>query len=156
MRPIFNISEVHVQNINPEYSLEGLMLKLKLQYFGYLMQRANSLEKTLMLGKTEGRGEGGSRGWDDWRASSSQWTSVWTSFRRQWRTEKPGVLLFLCRKASDTTRRLDNNVQNKTRKTLQTSGLYPNGLDRYMKYLTENFKNVLKTITKHSDWWLIK
>ena len=41
--------------INPEYSLEGLMLKLKLQYFGHLMQRANSLEKTLMLGKIEGR-----------------------------------------------------------------------------------------------------
>ena len=41
--------------INPEYSLEGLMLKLKLQYFGHLMQRAYSLEKTLMLGKTEGR-----------------------------------------------------------------------------------------------------
>ena len=40
---------------NPEYSLEGLMLKLKLQYFGHLMQRANSLEKTLMLGKIEGR-----------------------------------------------------------------------------------------------------
>ena len=39
--------------MNPKYSLEGLMLKLKLQYFGYLMQRANSLEKTLMLGKTE-------------------------------------------------------------------------------------------------------
>ena len=43
------------KEINPEYSLEGLMLKLKLQYFGHLMQRANSLEKTLMLGKTEGR-----------------------------------------------------------------------------------------------------
>ena len=41
--------------INPEYSLEGLMLKLKLQYFGHLMERANSLEKTLMLGKIEGR-----------------------------------------------------------------------------------------------------
>ena len=41
--------------MNPKYSLEGLMLKLKLQYFGYLMQRANSLENTLMLGKTEGR-----------------------------------------------------------------------------------------------------
>ena len=43
------------KEINPEYSLEGLMLKLKLQYFGHLMQIANSLEKTLMLGKTEGR-----------------------------------------------------------------------------------------------------
>ena len=41
------------KEINPEYSLEGLMLKLRLQYFGHLMKRANSLEKTLMLGKTE-------------------------------------------------------------------------------------------------------
>ena len=44
-----------LKEINPEYSLEGLMLKLKFQYFGHLMQRTDSLEKTLMLGKTEGR-----------------------------------------------------------------------------------------------------
>ena len=44
-----------LKEISPEYSLEGLMLKLKLQYFGHLMQRADSLEKILMLGKTEGR-----------------------------------------------------------------------------------------------------
>ena len=44
-----------LKEINPEYSIEGLMLKLKLQYFGHLMQRANSLEKTMKLGKTEGR-----------------------------------------------------------------------------------------------------
>ena len=44
-----------LKEINPEYSLEGLMLKLKLQYFGHLIQKANSLEKTLMLGKIEGR-----------------------------------------------------------------------------------------------------
>ena len=49
-----------LKEINPEYSLEELMLKLKLQYFGYLMQRANSLEKTLMLGKIEGKRR---RGW---------------------------------------------------------------------------------------------
>ena len=49
------------EEINPEYSLEGLMLKLKLQYFGHPMPRADSLEKTLMLGKTEGR-EGDDRG----------------------------------------------------------------------------------------------
>ena len=47
-----------LKEISPEYSLEGLMLKLKLQYFGCLMQRADSLEKTLMLGKTEGRRSG--------------------------------------------------------------------------------------------------
>ena len=45
------------KEINPEYSLERLMLKLKLQYFGHLMRRADSLEKTLMLGKSEGRGK---------------------------------------------------------------------------------------------------
>ena len=47
-----------LKEINPDYSLEGLMLKLKLQYFGHLMQRADSLEKTLMLGKTEGKRRG--------------------------------------------------------------------------------------------------
>ena len=47
-----------LKEINPEYSLEGLILKLKLQYFGHLMQRADSLEKTLMLGKIEGRRRG--------------------------------------------------------------------------------------------------
>ena len=46
-----------LNKINPEYSLEGLMLKLKLQYFGHLMQRPNSLEKILILGKIEGGGE---------------------------------------------------------------------------------------------------
>ena len=49
------IKQSILKEINPEYSLEGLMLKLKLQYFGDLMQRANSLEKTLTLGKIEGR-----------------------------------------------------------------------------------------------------
>ena len=48
-----------LKETNPEYSLEGLMLKLKLQSFGCLMQRANSLEKTLMLGKIKGRGQRG-------------------------------------------------------------------------------------------------
>ena len=50
-----------LKEINPEYSLEGQMLKLKLQYFGHLMQRANSFEKTLMLGKIEGRRRRGQR-----------------------------------------------------------------------------------------------
>ena len=56
-----------LKKISPEYSLEGLMLKLKLQYFGHLMQRAHSLEKTLMLGKIEGKRRSGQqrmRWWD--------------------------------------------------------------------------------------------
>ena len=48
-------NQLILKDISPEYSLEGLMLKLKLQYFGHLMQRTNSLENTLMLGKIEGR-----------------------------------------------------------------------------------------------------
>ena len=51
-----------LKEINPEYSLEGLMLNLKLQYFSHLMQRADSVEKILMLGKTEGRRRGDDRG----------------------------------------------------------------------------------------------
>ena len=55
------VKTINPKEINPEYSLEGLMLKLKLQYFGHLMQRADSLEKTLMLAKIEGRRRGGQR-----------------------------------------------------------------------------------------------
>ena len=50
-----DIEPVNSKEINPEYTLEGLMLKLKFQYFGHLMQKIDSLEKTLMLGKIEGR-----------------------------------------------------------------------------------------------------
>ena len=63
-----------LKEISPEYSLEGLMLKLKLQYFGHMMRRADSFEKTLMLGKIEGRRKGDDRGGDDWMTSPNQWT----------------------------------------------------------------------------------
>ena len=56
------IKSVSLKEINPEYSLEGLILKLKLQYFGHLMQRTDSLEKTLMLGRLKAGGEGDDRG----------------------------------------------------------------------------------------------
>ena len=62
-----------LEEIRPEYSLEGLMLKLKLQYFGHLMWRTDSFEKTLMLGKIEVGGEGDDRGWDGWMALLIQW-----------------------------------------------------------------------------------
>ena len=61
--------QINIKEINPEYSLEGLMLKLKLQYFGHLMWRPDSLEKSLMLGKIEGRRRGDDRGQDCWMAS---------------------------------------------------------------------------------------
>jgi len=62
-----------LKEVSPEYSLEGLMLKLKLQYFGHLMQRAKSLEKILILGKTEDKRRRGGRGWNDYIASPTQW-----------------------------------------------------------------------------------
>ena len=81
-----------LKEISPEYSLEGLMLKPKLQYFGHLMRRTDSLEKTLMLGKIEGRRRRGDRRWDGWMASLNGWTWVWANSRRWWRTGKPSVL----------------------------------------------------------------
>ena len=75
-----------LKEISSEYSLAGLVLKLKLQYFGHLMWRANSLEKTLMLGKIEGKEEKGiDRGWDGSMASLTQWT---LSLSRLWEIVK--------------------------------------------------------------------
>ena len=81
-----------LKEISPGCSLEGLMLKLILQYFGHLMWRADSFEKTLMLGKIEGRRRRGQWGWDGWMASLSQRTWVWVNSRSCWWTGRPGVL----------------------------------------------------------------
>ena len=70
------IKPVNPKGNQPEYSLEGLILKLKLQYFGHLMLRIDSLEKTLLLGKIEGRRRGYDKGWAGWMASWTQWTWV--------------------------------------------------------------------------------
>ena len=86
-----------LKEISPGCSLEGLMLKLKLQYFGHLMQRVDSLEKTLMLGGIGGRRrrEGDDRGWDGWMASLTRWTWVWVNSGSWWWTGRPGVLRFM-------------------------------------------------------------
>ena len=69
-------SQSVLKEIHPEYSLEGLMLKLKLQNFGHLRWRTNSLEKALILEKIKGRRRRGQWGWDGWMASSTQWMSL--------------------------------------------------------------------------------
>ena len=80
-----------LKEIIPEYLLKGPMLKLKLQYFSHLMQRTDSFEKTLMLGKIEGRREGDHRGWDGLIASLTPWTWVWANSGSWWWIGKPGM-----------------------------------------------------------------
>ena len=84
-----------LKEISPGCSLEGMMLKLKLQYFGHLMRRIDSLER---LWRWEGLGageEGDDRGWDGWMASPTWCTWVWVNSWSWWWTGRPGVLQFM-------------------------------------------------------------
>ena len=90
------IQPVHPNGNRPEYSLEALMLKLKLQYSGHLMWRADSLEKTFWCWeRLKAAGEGDDRGWDGWMASPTRWTWVWANSRSWWWTRRPGMLRFM-------------------------------------------------------------
>ena len=82
-----------LKEISPGCSLEGLMVKLKLQYFGHLMQRADSFEKTWCWERLRAGGEGANRGWDGWIASPIWWTWVWVNYGSCW--WKPGMLWFM-------------------------------------------------------------
>ena len=84
-----------LKEISPECSLEGLMLKVKLQYFGQLRWSADSFEKTLIWERLRVGREGDNRGWDGWMASLTQWTWIWVDSGSWWSTGKPGVLLFM-------------------------------------------------------------
>ena len=81
-----------LKEISPEYSLEELMLKLKLQYFGHLMWRTDSLEKTLIWERLKAGAKGDDRVYGRWMASLTWWTWVWVSLGSWWWTEKPGVM----------------------------------------------------------------
>ena len=84
-----------LKEISPGCSLEGMMLKLKLQYCGHLTRRVDSLKKTLMLGGIGGRRRRDDRGWDGWMASLTRWTWAWVNSRSWWWTGRPGVLPFM-------------------------------------------------------------
>ena len=86
-----DIQSVILKEISPEYSLEGLMLKLKLQYFSHLMGRTDSFEMTLMLERLKA-GEWDGRGWDGWMTSPIWWTWVWISSGSWWWAGKLGAL----------------------------------------------------------------
>ena len=96
-----------LKEISPGCSLEGLMLKLKLQFFVHLMRRADSLEKTLIWERLSAGGEGDDRAWDGWMASPTRWTWVWVNSRSWWWTGRPGCCRPWDHKESATTERLN-------------------------------------------------
>ena len=87
-----------IKPVNPQGNQSWIFIgrigarKLKLQYFGHLMQRTDSLEKTLSWERLKAGGEWNGRGWDSWMASLTQWTWVWVGYGSWWWTGKPGVL----------------------------------------------------------------
>ena len=133
-----------LKEISPEYSLEGLMLKLKLQYFVHLMQRTDSFEKTLMLGKIEGREKGDKRGWDVWMASLTQWTCIWVNSERWWWTGRPGML--------DSTG-LQRVRRHWVTELIWTDRLYKDWIYRDKTLI---FKNILfyKEFQKKDEMWV--
>ena len=84
-----------LKEISPDCSLERLVLKLKLQYFGHLMRRADSFEKTLTLERLRVGGEGDHRGWDSWMASLTRWTWVWVNSGSWWWAGRSRMLRFM-------------------------------------------------------------
>ena len=84
-----------LKEISPEYSLEGLMLKLKLQYFGHVMQELTHWKRPCCWERLKAGGEGDNRGWDGWMASPTQWTWVWVNSGSWWWTGSPGMLRFM-------------------------------------------------------------
>ena len=91
--------------ISPGYSLEGLTLKLKLQYFGHMMQRADHWKRHWCWEGLGTGGEGDKRGWDDWMTSPTQWTWIWVNSGSCWCTGRPCVLRFM---GSQSQTRLSN------------------------------------------------
>ena len=87
-------SPLDCKEISPRCSLEGLMLRLKLQYFGHLMWRPDSFEKTLMLGKIEGRRRRGQQRMRGLVGITTQWIWVWVDSRSWWWAGRPGMLWF--------------------------------------------------------------
>ena len=84
-----------LKEISPGCSLEGLMLKLKLHYFGHPMRRADPFERLWCWERLRAGGEGDDRGWDGWMASPTRWTWVWVDSGSWWWTGKTGALRFM-------------------------------------------------------------
>ena len=96
-----------LKEISPEYSLEGLMLKLKLQYFGHLSKDVTHLKRPWCWERLNAGGKGNDWGWDNWMASLTQWTWVWVDSQSWWWTGRPGVLQSMGSQRVHTTERLN-------------------------------------------------
>ena len=96
-----------LKEISPGCSLEGVMLKLNLQYFGHLMWKQTHWKRPWWWGRLRAGGEGDDRGWDGWMASLTQWTWVWVDSRSWWWTGRPGCCDSWGHKESDTTEQLN-------------------------------------------------
>ena len=136
-----------LKEINPRCPLEGLRLKLKLQYFGHIMWRVDSLEKTLMLGGLGAGGEGDNRGWDGWMASLTQWPWVWVNSGSWWWTGRPGMLWFMG--SQSQTRLSDWNELNWTEANTLLSLFYLCVViysfhPQYLVYCCQQFRKVCR------------
>ena len=84
-----------LKEISTGCSFEGMMLKLKLQYFGHLMWRVDSLERPWCWERLGAGGDRDNRGWDGWMATRTRWTWVWVNSGSRWWTGRPGMLRFM-------------------------------------------------------------
>ena len=146
-----------LKEISPEYSLQGWTLKLKPQYFGHLMQRTDSLEKTLMLGMIESRRRRDDRGRDGWMASPTQWTWVWVSSRSGWWTGKPGMLQSMESQFCfiDYAKAFDCVDHNKLWKILKEMGI-PDHLTCLLRNLYIGQEATVRTGHATTGWFQIR
>ena len=103
-----------IEPVNPKGNQPWIFIgrtddDLKLQYFGHLIWRVDSLDTPWCWERWRARGEAGNRGWDGWMASWTQWTWVWANSGRWWRTGRPGVLLSMGSLELDRTEQLNNS-----------------------------------------------
>ena len=137
-------SQSILKEVNPEYSLQGL----KLQYFGHLMRRTDSLEKTLMLGKIEGRRRREQQRWDGWMALPTQWTGVWAnskkSEREAWHAAVHGVSKSRTQISDWTTKNYFLKGKNAVRYT---------GLITMRYHFTPGRMAVIKETKCWRGWW---
>ena len=96
-----------LKEISPEYSLEGLMLKLKLQYLATWCEELTHLQRSWCWKRLKVGGEGDDRGWDGWMVLPTQWPWVWVNSGNWWWTGSPGMLQSMGHKESDTTEQLN-------------------------------------------------